>query len=178
MVKTPAVINHNPSLQKYYSSLESRIGYRLFLGGTRHFGLYEPGTKWPFPITRALRRMEDHLYKSLRLPNDPLVLDAGCGVGHVALQMAHHGARVIGIDVVSRHIQWAKKEIRLHGREREVSVRMMDYHHLDGFEDETFDGVYTMETLVHATAPETVLSEFFRGRWIQNPLTPIPMSPH
>lgn len=36
------LINHNPSLQSYYTSLESRIGYRLFLGGTRHFGYYQP----------------------------------------------------------------------------------------------------------------------------------------
>ena len=38
----------------------------------------------------------------------------------------------------------------------------MDYHHLDGFPTESFDGVYTMETLVHATDPQRVLGEFFR----------------
>lgn len=32
------LINKNKSLQDYYASLESRIGYRLVLGGTRHFG--------------------------------------------------------------------------------------------------------------------------------------------
>lgn len=34
------VINDNPELQSYYQSLESRIGYRLVLGGTRHFGYW------------------------------------------------------------------------------------------------------------------------------------------
>ncbi len=33
----------NPALQKYYAAFVSKIGYRLFLGGTRHFGYYEPG---------------------------------------------------------------------------------------------------------------------------------------
>lgn len=33
-------INDNPELQSYYQSLESRIGYRLVLGGTRHFGYW------------------------------------------------------------------------------------------------------------------------------------------
>lgn len=34
------LINDNPELQSYYQSLESRIGYRLVLGGTRHFGYW------------------------------------------------------------------------------------------------------------------------------------------
>lgn len=35
-----ALINDNPELQSYYQSLESRVGYRLVLGGTRHFGYW------------------------------------------------------------------------------------------------------------------------------------------
>ena len=76
------------SPQSYYDTLESRIGYRLLLGGTRHFGYYEPGTLWPFSLAPALRRMEDYLYASLDLPKGAMVLDAGCGVGHVALHLA------------------------------------------------------------------------------------------
>lgn len=34
------LINDNPELQSYYQSLESRVGYRLVLGGTRHFGYW------------------------------------------------------------------------------------------------------------------------------------------
>lgn len=34
------LINDNPKLQSYYQSLESRVGYRLVLGGTRHFGYW------------------------------------------------------------------------------------------------------------------------------------------
>ena len=37
----------------------------------------------------------------------------------------------------------------------------MDYHHLS-FLDESFGGVYTIETFVHATDPRHVLDEFFR----------------
>ena len=157
-----SIINQNPSLQRYYGAIESRIGYRLFLGGTRHFGYYTPGTKWPFPINAALRRMEDHLFRSLELPSGATVLDAGCGVGHVALHLARKGLRVCGIDVTENHIHWAKQEIQACGLEDVVSVRLMDYHHLDGLDDESFNGVYTLETLVHATDPEKALGEFFR----------------
>ena len=37
-----------------------------------------------------------------------------------------------------------------------------DYHHLEQYEDGTFDGIYTMETLVHSTDPLEVLKEFLR----------------
>lgn len=38
----------------------------------------------------------------------------------------------------------------------------MDYHHLEALADQSFDGVYTMETLVHATDPYAVLAGFHR----------------
>ncbi|KAK9358391.1 S-adenosyl-L-methionine-dependent methyltransferase [Lipomyces starkeyi] len=157
-----ALINPNRSLQDYYASLESRIGYRLVLGGTRHFGYYDGDTYWPFPIDVALRAMEDRLFDSLGLESGAKVLDAGCGVGHVAIHMARRGLRVQGIDVVNHHFHKAQRNIKAQGLEGTVTVRKMDYHHLDGFDDESFDGVYTMETFVHATDPEAAAREFFR----------------
>ena len=156
------LIDLNPSLQSYYGALESRIGYKLFLGGTRHFGYYQPGTKWPFPINAALRRMEDHLFESLEQKPGAKVLDAGCGVAHVAMHMARKGLRVQGIDVVSKHVQWGQQGVQAQGLQNAVNIRLMDYHHLDNFGDGSFEGVYTMETLVHATDAEKVLGEFFR----------------
>ena len=156
------LIENNPSLQRYYAGFESRIGYRFFLGGTRHFGYYRPGTKWPFPINGALRKMEDHLFDSLGLQPHAKVLDAGCGVGHVAMHLARKGLSVQGIDVVGKHLKWARQGIRANGLEKDVTVRLMDYQHLDGFADASFDGAYTMETLVHAMYPEKAVAEFFR----------------
>lgn len=155
-------VRQNPSLQRYYSSLESRIGYRFFLGGTRHFGFYSPGTKWPFPINDALRRMEDHLFDSLQLQPGSKVLDAGCGVGHVAMHLARKGLQIQGIDFMPSHVKWARQNIQTNGLDERVAVRWMDYHDLDGLQDTSFDGVYTMETFVHATDPSKALGEFFR----------------
>jgi cyclopropane fatty-acyl-phospholipid synthase-like methyltransferase len=158
------LINSNPKLQSYYSTLESRVGYKLFLGGTRHFGYYEPNTRWPFPIGRALRRMEDKLAELLNLPPGSNVLDAGCGVGHVALHLAtKFKYRIQGIDVVSHHIGKAKRNFaRAKLPEGQVAVRLMDYHHLESLDDQSFDGIYTMETFVHATDPKAVLAGFFQ----------------
>jgi len=53
--------------------------------------------------------MEDKLAEVLALPRGAHVLDASCGVGHVALHMAKtHGLRVSGIDIVDHHIAKAQ----------------------------------------------------------------------
>jgi sterol 24-C-methyltransferase len=157
-------IGDNPKLQSYYLSLESRVGYRLLLGGTRHFGFYESDTYWPFPLSRGLRLMEDKLAETLDLSAGAQVLDAGCGVGHVALHLAdRYGYFVEGIDVVDHHIVKARRNIARSGLpEGQVKTRKMDYHHLEDLNDSSFDGVYTMETFVHATDPKAVLANFHR----------------
>jgi sterol 24-C-methyltransferase len=160
---TSGRINHNPKLQSYYASLESRIGYRLFLGGTRHFGYYESPGSSPLPVDGALRAMEDKLLDSLAVPRGSRVLDAGCGVGHVALHVARTGGhRVQCIDVVPRHVARARANVARAGMADRVSVALADYHHLEAFADASFDAIYTMETLVHSTDPAAVLAGFFR----------------
>ncbi|KAI1372935.1 S-adenosyl-L-methionine-dependent methyltransferase [Hypoxylon crocopeplum] len=168
------LINSNSDLQSYYYSLESRLGYRLLLGGTRHFGYWEHDTYWPLPFSKGLRNMEDKLAEAIALPPGSQVLDAGCGVGHVALRLAKtHGLRIEAIDVVHHHVTKAKRNVERSGLPKgTITVRRMDYHHLESFATESFDGVYTMETFVHATDPKAVLAGFYRllrpgGRLVQ-----------
>lgn len=157
-----SLINPNASLQSYYTSLESRIGYHLVLGGTRHFGYYPKDTYWPFPLTPSLRAMEDHLFSTLSLPPNAHVLDAGCGVAHVALHLASQGLRIQGIDVVDHHIEKARRNVAAAGQGERVKLQKGDYHHLECFPANTFDGAYTMETFVHATDPDEALRQFYR----------------
>lgn len=155
------LINHNTSLQSYYASWETRLGFRLVLGGTKHYGYYQPNAKWPFPITAALRRMEDHLFNSMKLQPGARVLEGGCGASHVAMHFASKGMQVYGIDIVENHVRWAQQCVKDRGFAKSVTVCLMDYHHLE-LPDKSFDGVYTIEALCHATDPEKVLGEFFR----------------
>ncbi|GAB1318463.1 27-O-demethylrifamycin SV methyltransferase [Madurella fahalii] len=154
----------NPQLESYYASLESRIGYRLVLGGTRHFGYWDRDTYWPFPISASLRAMEDKLAEALALPKGAEVLDAGCGVGHVAIRMAKtHGLRVSAIDIIDHHIAKARRNVARSGLpDGVITVRQMDYHDLGSLPARSCDGVYTIETFVHATNPEAVLAGFHR----------------
>jgi ubiquinone/menaquinone biosynthesis C-methylase UbiE len=108
--------------------------------------------------------MEEKLAEALALPEGAQVLDAGCGVAHVAVHLARkHRLRVQGIDIVDHHIVKARRNIARSGLPPgTVTVRKMDYHHLDALAEQSFDGVYTMETFVHATEPEAVLACFYR----------------
>jgi sterol 24-C-methyltransferase len=160
----PAINNDDPNLKRilrYYDHMESRIGYLYLLHGTKHFGWYEPGqSRWRF--ARAMRRMEDELGRRLNLPADAEVLDAGCGMGDVARTMAtKYRLMVTGIDILDFNIEEACKRSVSSGLGDRTNFQLGDYHKLD-FPDEAFDGVYTMETLVHASDPEKVLSEFRR----------------
>lgn len=151
------------AIQAYYNSIESCIGYLLFLGGTRHFGYYLSETSWPWPMSRALRLMEAKLLEALECVEGAKVLDAGCGVGHVALYMARNGGfHVDCIDLTPHHVAKAVKNVRAAGADAQVSVRLGDYHDLHTFQDSSLDGVYTMETLVHSTDTRKVLQEFLR----------------
>lgn len=116
------------------------------------------------PVTPALRKMEQKMLDRLALPKGASVLDAGCGVGHVALFMARQGGlNVTAIDVVEHHVEKARRNIRRSGLpEGRVTAGRGDYHNLEWIPDETLDGVYTMETLVHATDLDKALRGFFR----------------
>ncbi|KAF2238538.1 methyltransferase type 11 [Viridothelium virens] len=152
-----------PELQQYYASWESRIGYRFLLGGTRHFGYYAKSSSRPWPVGSALVKMEGQLFEALQCPRGSRVLDAGCGVGHVAMYMAKRGQyKVDCIDVVPRHVDWAKKNVRDAKMEDVIRVEKGDYHRLEGYKDGSFDGIYTMETLVHSTDPTNALKGFYR----------------
>lgn len=124
-------------------------------------GYYDQDTYWPFPISKVLRAMEEQLFQSLGLSVGNQVLDAGCGIGHVAIHLARKGLRVQGVDIVDRHVAKAQENIKKEGLDEMIHVRKMDYHHL-GFADSSFDGLFTMETFVHSTDPERALREFFR----------------
>ncbi|KAL9616686.1 MAG: hypothetical protein Q9160_008474 [Pyrenula sp. 1 TL-2023] len=107
--------------------------------------------------------MEGKMLEALHCAKGAKVLDAGCGTGHVALYMAKEGGfHVEGIDLTPHHIVKATRNIQLAGMTNQVRAKVGDYHNLEDFENADFDGIYTMETLVHSINPREVLKEFLR----------------
>jgi len=132
------------------------------LGNTRHCGLYPKGQIWPFPVGKAQRAMEDYLYTRLDLEPGSRVLDAGAGSGYVAIRLAEKGLSVEAVDITPLHVEDARRNVKARGLQDKVSVRLGDYHSLTDFPDSSFDGIYTMETFVHADDPLKVLRNFYR----------------
>lgn len=108
--------------------------------------------------------VEEKLGDTLALPSGARLLDAGCGVGNLAIHLARsRGHRVLGIDVVDYHLTTARRNIARAGLPaNQVEVAKMDYHHLESLDAGVFDGIYTLETLVHATDLPAVLRGFHR----------------
>ncbi|KAE8381044.1 S-adenosyl-L-methionine-dependent methyltransferase [Aspergillus bertholletiae] len=164
-------------VKRYYGSLETRLGNWIVYGGRAHLGYYSPDVWWPFPVHAALVAMEDQVFQSLHLSRGARVLDAGCGDGQVAIHFAQKGLQVHAIDVLDEHVQQARQNVRevidkvdWNAKVKSdtvtpldaLTVEKGDYHDLKPVGNGILDGVYTIETLVHATDLDRVLSEFYR----------------
>lgn len=149
---------HNPVIQ-YYHTWESKLGYR-WLDGIKHFGFYPEGQEH-ISKKAAQHQMNEQLARALGLPQGAHVLDAGCGEGGVAMYLAQrHGLRVSGIDLLDFNIAQAQRTTRQQQIDT-VDFQVGTYMQLP-FADNTFDGLYTMETLVHAPDYRQAMAEFYR----------------
>lgn len=72
--------------------------------------------------------MKDKVVEQLCLPPGAYVLDAGCGVGHVAIHLAKaHKLRIQGIDIIKHHLDKAKRNTKRSGLlDNQIEVRKMD----------------------------------------------------
>lgn len=81
-------------------------------------------------------------------------LEVGCGLGQYVRQLNERGCEVIGCDISKGMIHAARKKTGIQGV-------VCDGTQLP-FEDGSFDFVYTINTLHHASDPEKILGEMMR----------------
>lgn len=103
--------------------------------------------------------MEQQLYQTLDLTNGGKVLDGGAGNGDVAIFMAKKGLSIQGIDLLQIHVNRAQENFNRNGIQ--ASVEQGRYERLR-LKNNSFDGAYTMETLVHLSDPDKAMREFYR----------------
>jgi magnesium-protoporphyrin O-methyltransferase len=101
-------------------------------------------------IRQTVRAGRDRMREILlsRLPQDltgARVLDAGCGVGQLAVEAARRGAEVLGVDISPNLLEVARRRLPpdVEGRIRFVAGDMLDGRHGD------FDHVVAMDSLIH-----------------------------
>ena len=150
--------DHIDSLRKYYK--RSRMGYNLLLGGAKHFG-YHP-EHCDVSERQAIRLMHDQVAHYIQLKPGQHLLDAGCGQGVVAVDLAlRFNCTIDGITQVPFEVE----DARHLADAKEVSDRtcfsLMDYSKTD-FPNGCFDGVYSLETLSHSPDILSTLKELFR----------------
>lgn len=97
--------------------------------------------------------------KSLPYCKDKFVLDSACGVGWGTEFLAQEAAYVIGADIDSTTIEYARKEYP----QKNFTFCVADITHLP-FPNEIFDVVNSIETVEHVkrNSIETVIGEFRR----------------
>lgn len=98
------------------------------------------------------------------------VLDIGCGSGAIAVLLARDGgaAEVVGIDVESDVCAAAERRVQEAGLESRVTIREVIPGPFD-FPDQSFDLVYSKDSIIHIPDKEALAAEVFRilrpGGW-------------
>jgi len=88
------------------------------------------------------------------------VLDAGCGEGYNTRLLGRSGARMVGVDISQRMIEFAREEER-----REpfgIRYEVASYSDLSLFDDASFDAVVSFMALMDGPKYDHAVREFFR----------------
>lgn len=87
------------------------------------------------------------------------VLDVGCGLGTDASRFAKAGAKVTGVDISSKAVQFARQNFKWRGLAGDFE--MMDGEEL-ALPDDSFDFVYCHTVLHFTKDPEKMMREIYR----------------
>lgn len=157
MTSPPGTALHR-RIHAYYAHSARRYG--SYLDGAKHFGFHPEGRRIDEAQARAL--LHDKVIENGAIAAGDTVLDAGCGTGVVACDIAAKtGARIDGIDIVDFEIEKARARAKRAGLAHLTAFQVMDYS-ATRFSDARFDVIYTTETLSHASDIDRTLREFKR----------------
>jgi magnesium-protoporphyrin O-methyltransferase len=131
-------------------------------------------------VRRSVRAARERMRNTLAswLPRDlsgRRILDAGCGTGTLAMELAARGAQVVAIDLAPSLVQLAADRTPAELRER------IDFRAGDMFDATlgTFDHIVAMDSIIHYRAPEMLsVVNGFRSRATRSVLfTVVPRTP-
>jgi cyclopropane fatty-acyl-phospholipid synthase-like methyltransferase len=144
---------------RYYAKLGSRIGYKLVMKKSQHFGFYD---KQHQTEDLAQEKYHENINALLDLKPGMSVLDAGCGQGVVGCYLASkNDINLTGITITPHEVKSATNRAKEWGVEEKARFLLSDYAETP-FEDATFDRIYTTESLSHAPDVNQVIKELAR----------------
>jgi len=89
------------------------------------------------------------------------ILEAGTGKGHFALALAKEGCEFTTFDISEEEQRFAKLNLKYFGLDHWADFRVENGEHLS-FEDNSFDVVFSVNTIHHLLNPYQVINELIR----------------
>lgn len=133
----------------------------MFSNGSEHLGYWYDEDD-DLSVEEAARRLTRKIVDTLGLRRGQHLLDAGCGVGAPAVQIAgEYGVRVTGVTISPVGASMATARANESDVADQVRFEVGDYHAL-AFPENHFDAAIAVESLLHAVDLEKVLLELHR----------------
>ncbi|MGZ9934979.1 SAM-dependent methyltransferase [Streptomyces sp. NC-S4] len=135
--------------------------YDEALGGNIHVGYWD-GEADDSPMRVATDRLTDLVAERLVPAQGQHLLDVGCGHGSTAARItAHHAVQVTGVSVSDYQVELANSRPQPPELPGRATFRLADAMELP-FPDESFDGAYAIESLMHMKDKEAALGHIAR----------------
>ncbi len=153
-------MNTKPDVSEYYDY--TLLFYRLFWHGKTygiHYGMWDKNTK---NLKESILNTNVFLSEMAKIHRTDKVLDAGCGIGGSSLWIAKNiGAKVIGITISRKQLEKAKELAKRFNLDELVEFYEKDFINT-GFENESFDVIWAIESVCHAQNKSDFLKEAYR----------------
>jgi len=155
------MVSQISQVKKYYDS--TLTDYKLLWTDSKglaiHFGYYDKGVK---NHKQAVLKTNEVLARLVAIKPTDFVLDAGCGLGGSAIWLAQNiGCRVVGITIVPHQVETAQKFVKKYQLENKIDIQNQNYCQTN-FDDQSFDVVWALESIVHAQNKKDFIDEAFR----------------
>jgi cyclopropane fatty-acyl-phospholipid synthase-like methyltransferase len=146
---------------KYYEDcdIDYRLVWQIDSNFSLHYGYYDADH---CRHKTAVLNMNRVLAELAGVKQGDKILDAGCGVGGSCLWLAdHYDVQCTGINISEYQLTRARKLAKKKNLDSRIDYQVRSY--LDtGFEDNTFDVVWGMESVCYAENKKEFLEEAYR----------------
>jgi len=145
----------------YYDVSEDHYMYFWDLNQSHalHYGYWDSTTK---TFREALANINKVLSEKAAITEDMHVLDAGCGIGGSSIWLAKNKqTNVTGITLSAKQAARANAYVKQIGLSGKVQFQVQDFTNTN-FDDASFDVVWAIESVCHASNKEDFIKEAHR----------------
>jgi len=154
--------SHGQQVGQYFNDQTEPFYLEYWDSEDIHFGLFEPGED-ENQLKQTLKRMTHAVISPTNIQPDSLVVDAGCGVGGPALDLARiYGCKVVGLTISQHQIELAQAKTATAELQTQVQFEYADCSIHLPFPDNSVDVVFSMEAACHFSDRAQFIRETYR----------------